>query len=116
MFLQAQLSRKRHFALDDDDEDEAWGGGEGLARKSPLGPPLKRPKGGRSLNGSHTGAGAGAGDLLTHGGRALDELDDFDSAGLGEDEDEDEEVGGMFRKKGQCENRNAPIETAPVLL
>ncbi|CAI5984434.1 unnamed protein product [Closterium sp. NIES-64] len=76
----AQLSRKNRFSLGDDDEsddddgegDDGGGGGEG--RRS-----------------SRRAAASEDGDLrLTHGGRDIDDFDDSDVSGFGEDEDDDD--------------------------
>ncbi|CAI5949396.1 unnamed protein product [Closterium sp. NIES-65] len=76
----AQLSRKNRFSLGDDDESDDDdgegddGGGGGAGRRS-----------------SRRAAASEDGDLrLTHGGRDIDDFDDSDVSGFGEDEDDDD--------------------------
>ncbi|CAI7741106.1 unnamed protein product [Closterium sp. NIES-54] len=83
----AQLSRKNRFSLGDDDESEDDdggdddGGGGGAGRRS-----------------SRRAAASEDGDLrLTHGGRDIDDFDDSDVSGFGEDEDDDDgALGGQI--------------------
>ncbi|CAI5533375.1 unnamed protein product [Closterium sp. Naga37s-1] len=76
----AQLSRKNRFSLGDDDESEDDNGGD--------------DDGGGGGAGRRSGRRAAAsedGDLrLTHGGRDIDDFDDSDVSGFGEDEDDDD--------------------------
>ncbi|GJP65236.1 hypothetical protein CLOP_g22147 [Closterium sp. NIES-67] len=72
----AQLSRKNRFALgDDDDGEDDEEGSDGGA-------------GGGS--GGRAGGSEGGGYRLTHGGRDIDDFDDSDVSGFGEDDDDDD--------------------------
>ncbi|CAI5473376.1 unnamed protein product [Closterium sp. Yama58-4] len=91
----AQLSRKNRFSLGDDDEsddeggDDDGGGGGGAGRRGS----------GRRAAASEDG------DLrLTHGGRDIDDFDDSDVSGFGEDEDDDDGARELlFKAKRQAE-------------